>query len=148
MIEAKPVIQDRYWILRKDDRKVGNIQAQDSGYQVTLMGHQVVVPDLKVLTDALAIDFRGMPQVAANTEPRSDVHGYATTAPAYNAMWNVQHQLPLWTRDANSRSWMTAGWYAVRQHRRWRIINCPKLILLQRYEYRGPFQTAEQARQS
>lgn len=146
MIQAKPVIPDQYWILRQDDRKVGNIQAQDHGYQVTILGRQLTVPDLKVLSEAMPIDFRDMPQVTPDPGPTWEVHGYPTTALAHNAIWDVRHQLPLWTREPSSRSWITAGWYNVQQNRRWRTVLCPKLILLQRYAYRGPWRTAEEAR--
>ena len=36
MILAKPVIDKQYWILKQDDRKVGNIQAVGDGYQITI----------------------------------------------------------------------------------------------------------------
>ena len=36
MILAKPVIDKQYWILNEGDQKVGNIQAVDDGFQVTI----------------------------------------------------------------------------------------------------------------
>ena len=36
MILAKPVVDNQYWILKKDNQKVGNIQAVDDGYQITI----------------------------------------------------------------------------------------------------------------
>ena len=146
MIEAKPVIPDQYWILREHDRKVGNIEVTDQGYQVNLNGRSLTIKTLDTLTATVPIDFKPIERSDPVPEVTNEVHGYSTSAPAYNAIFNVQHQLPLWTREPRSRSWLAAGWYRVRQHRAWRIVHCPKLILLERYQYQGPFHSAEEAR--
>jgi len=57
-------------------------------------------------------------------------------------------RVPLFTKQAKSKSWFAAGWYAVRQHRSWRVVRNPKLIVLQRYQYNGPFHNKEQANES
>jgi hypothetical protein len=31
MIEAKPIVDKKYWILKQDDRKVGVVEAADDG---------------------------------------------------------------------------------------------------------------------
>ena len=36
MIIAKPVIDKKFWILQKDNEKVGNIEATNNGFQVTI----------------------------------------------------------------------------------------------------------------
>jgi hypothetical protein len=63
----------------------------------------------------------------------------------YNPIWDVQHKLPLYTKNKKSRSWYAAGWYQVKQRRTWTIEQSPKLITLQRYQYQGPFYTKEEA---
>ena len=35
-IIAKPVIDKKFWILKKDNEKVGNVEACPGGYQVTI----------------------------------------------------------------------------------------------------------------
>jgi hypothetical protein len=72
-------------------------------------------------------------------------NAYPTREQAYNAIYDVKHQVPLWTREPRSKSWYAAGWYQVRQGRSWQVEFCPKLITLQRYAYRGPYYTEEQA---
>jgi hypothetical protein len=144
MIQAKPVIPDQYWILRQNDRKVGNIEAEGGGFTVTLNGTKTHIKSLSSLTKTVEIDFQRMPKVEKKT-PENSVHGYPTTEFPHNAIFNVQHQLPLWTEEPRSRSWVAAGWYRVKQHRDWRIVQCPKLIVLQRYPYQGPFYTREEA---
>jgi hypothetical protein len=81
------------------------------------------------------------------SRPRpNQVHGYSTGCRTHNGMWNVQMKLPLFTKTAKSKSWFAAGWYCVKQHRAWKVVHNPKLIVLERYSYQGPFYTEEQAR--
>ena len=37
MIEAKPVIDKKYWILKRDNQKVGALEAADDGYTMRLL---------------------------------------------------------------------------------------------------------------
>jgi hypothetical protein len=76
------------------------------------------------------------------------VHGYDAGCRAHNAMWSVRHRLPLFTKTTKSKSWVAAGWYAIQQNRTWRIERNPKLIVLERYPFRGPYHDREQARES
>jgi hypothetical protein len=36
MIEAKPIVDKKYWILKQDDRKVGVVEAEADGYTVRI----------------------------------------------------------------------------------------------------------------
>jgi len=144
MIKAKTVIPDQYWILRDQDHKVGNIEIDGGEYVVSMNGSRTRFRSLKMLKDNIRIDFDPAIVIAPDALSH-DVHGYPTTGLAYNAVFDVQHQLPLWTPEPRSRSWLAAGWYRVRQRRNWQIMQCPKLIILQRYPYQGPFHSREQA---
>ena len=65
----------------------------------------------------------------------------------HNPVWDVPHALPLYTKTKKSKSWFAAGWYTIKRGRKWRVMQDPKLIALERYKFHGPFhdkQTAEQ----
>lgn len=144
MIQAKPVIPDQYWILRDQDRKVGNIQVDGHGYVVNIGAEQRRFSDLQTLSHAVNIVFEsGSP--SNSDAPDMEVHGYPTRSRAYNSVFDVRHQLPLWTTEPRSRSWLAAGWYRIRQHRTWKAVYCPKLIILERYQYQGPFRSLQEA---
>ena len=145
MLQAKPVIPNQYWILRDEVGKVGNIEATDSGVQVKINNQIEIFKNLSMLKRRVKIDFESAPRQAARTLQPREVNGYATTGPAYNGIFDVKHQVPLWTREPRSKSWYAAGWYAVKHGRRWQVVECPKLIALERYEYLGPFHTAQEA---
>lgn len=144
MIVAKPVVDKNYWILTKDDSKIGAITADNNGYVVNIRGYQRQFKTLRTLKQQLEISLDSPPRRVNAADARS-VHGFDAGCRAHNAMWHVQHRLPVFTKTAKSRSWYAAGWYAVRQNRSWRIVKNPKLILLQRYQFQGPFHTREEA---
>lgn len=144
MIEAKPVIDKKYWILKKDNTKIGNIQANDEGYQVTIQDRVSSYKTIPMVRKKVDIEF-APPEKTTRPAP-DQVHGYETGCRAYNPMWDVKHRLPLFTKERKSKSWYAAGYYAVKQHRAWKIVRNPKLIVLERYQYQGPFHTQEAAR--
>lgn len=143
MIVAKPVIANQYWILKQDDQKIGNIQASPDGYVVKILNQVSSYKTIPMLRKKANIEFEPL-EKTSKPQP-NQVHGYETGCRTYNGMWNVQMKLPLFTKDNKSKSWFAAGWYAVKQHRSWKIMHNPKLIVLERYQYQGPFHTKEEA---
>lgn len=143
-ITAKPVIDKQYWILRKDNKKVGAIEAQGDGFVLRLQDRVATYKTIPMVRDDIEIEFAPAEKI---TPPATDsVHGFSTGCKVYNAMWDVKQRLPLFTKEEKSKSWYAAGWYRVKQHRNWRIMQNPKLIVLERYQYQGPFYNEEQAR--
>lgn len=143
MILAKPVIDKQYWILKQDDRKVGNIQAVEDGYQITIENKIASYKTIPMLCRRENIEIEKIQK--SKPEPTNMVYGFEVSGKIYNPLWDVKHKLPLFTRDNKSKSWFAAGWYTVKQHRTWKAVQNPKLITLQRYAYHGPFKTKEEA---
>ena len=144
MIQAKPIVPDQYWILRRQDQKIGNIECDGQQYVVSIGSKRRSFQDLRELADSVGIVFEpGVTQ--PDQVPTQEAYGFPTTSTAYNVVFDVLHRVPLWTTEPRSRSWYAAGWYRVRQHRSWRIMHCPKLIILQRYEYQGPYHSLQEA---
>jgi len=143
MIHAKPVVDNEYWILKKDDQKIGNIQAVNDGYQITIENKVGLYKTIPMLRKRENVEFEPAEKV---TKPVADlVHGYSTGCRTYNPIWDVKHKLPLFTKNNKSKSWFAAGWYMVKQHRNWKPIHNPKLIVLERYKYQGPFYSKDEA---
>ena len=143
MILAKPVVDKQYWILKQDNQKVGNIQAVDDGFQITIRNKTVSYKTIPMLRTRENVEFE--PAAKAVKESDRMVHGYDAGCRVYNPIWDVKHRLPLFTKDTKSKSWFAAGWYTVKQHRTWRAVQNPKLIVLERYKYQGPFHSKEEA---
>lgn len=145
MIIAKPVIPDRYWILKENDKKIGNIEVEAGGYKVRIADRIEIFPALPNIKKKINIDFLPIETKSTAATDNKSVYGYSTTHQPHNAVYDVKHQVPLWTHDTRSRSWYAAGWYRVKQGRHWSVVHCPKLIVIQRYPYKGPFHTEDQA---
>ena len=144
MIVAKPVIDKQFWILKQDDQKIGNIQvAPDGSYEVKILDYINRYKTIPMVRKAIGIEFE---PAEKKSKPATDsVHGYSTGCRAFNGMWDVKHRLPLFTKTTKSKSWFAAGYYWVKQHRNWKLQHNPKLIVLERYPYHGPFHSREEA---
>jgi hypothetical protein len=144
MIVAKPVVKDKFWILKQDDTKVGNIEATNDEYTIRINNLVTRVKNISVIRHDPEFAFDS-PNVIKKTTSIDSVHGYATGCRAYNGVWDVRRRIPLFTKSNKSKSWYAAGWYLIKQRRQWESVRNPKLITLQRYQYQGPFHTQQQA---
>ena len=146
MIIAKAVIPNQYWILCDDKGKVGNIEADPAGgFQLRINNEVQRFKTINTIKRKIPIDFQNIERSKIKSSG-DQVYGYPTTGKPYNAIYDVRHQVPLWTREERSKSWYAAGWYRVKQGRNWTVEECPKLIMLERYQYQGPFHTEAEAR--
>jgi hypothetical protein len=143
---AKPIVDKQFWVLQENNQKVGNVEACDGGYQVKI-NNQVVAQykTIKLVERNADIQFEELLKAAKKTTSVNEVHGYTTAGKAYNPMWDVPQKLPVYTKSNKSKSWYAAGWYTVKKGREWAAMQDPKLIVLQRYPYKGPFHTQEEA---
>ena len=142
---AKPVIDKQFWILQKDNEKVGNIEACAGGYQVKINNQVAQFKTIRMAARTVNIEFEPAVKVVKAKKNLDEVHGYPVAGRVHNPMWDVPQQLPVYTKTNKSKSWFAAGWYNVRKGRTWRTVLSPKLIVLQRYPYQGPFMTETQA---
>jgi hypothetical protein len=142
---AKPVIDKKFWILQDGDQKVGNVEACAGGYQVKINNQIAQFKTIRLAARQINIEFEHAPKRTRHSPAVDHVHGYPVSGRVYDPMWDVRQQLPVYTKTTKSKSWFAAGWYNVRRGRQWRSVLAPKLILLQRYPYQGPFYTQQDA---
>ena len=141
---ALPVIDKQYWILKDNDRKVGNVEACAGGYQVKINDQIAQYKTIKMVEQRVHVQFESIPKVVKE-KPTNSVHGYPVAGRMYNPIWDVPQKLPIYTKTNKSKSWFAAGWYRVKKGRAWQVLQGPKLIMLQRYPYHGPFHLKEEA---
>ena len=56
-------------------------------------------------------------------------------------IYDVHRKLALFTKSIKSKSLYCAGYYIIQFDKGWVKSFCPKLITLERYNYKGPFKT-------
>lgn len=139
MLIAKPVIDKQFWILQDGNQKVGNIEACAGGYQVKIRNQVAQFKTIKMAAQRVNIQFITRPKQNIDHSAKNLVHGYPATGRINNPMWDVKMKVPVYTKTAKSKSWFAAGWYCVKKGRHWTVTQDPKLIVLQRYNYLGPF---------
>lgn len=142
-IVAKPIVDKKFWILKKNNEKVGNIEATGTGFQVTINDRVEQYKTIRMAAQRANIQFEH--EIKSRKSDTHTVHGFSVAGRVHNPVWDVQKQLPLYTKNKKSKSWFAAGWYQLKRGRKWKIVQDPKLIALERYSYHGPFHTKEQA---
>ena len=142
-LRATPVVKNKFWIVEQDGKKVATIQAIDEGGIVWSDGEsRETYPTVKMLKDKHNVEF--VKSTRAKKEKTSSVYGYPADCIPHNPLYDVSKKLPIYTKDTKSKSFYCAGYYLVRLNAHWSKAYCPKLITLQRYEFAGPFHSAEQ----
>jgi hypothetical protein len=144
MIIAKPVVDKKFWILHEDNEKIGNVEACDGGYQVRINDEITQYKSIKMVEKNFKIVFEHTPKKTVVKKPDHELYGVQTKYKVHNPTWNVQFKLPIYTSDKKSKSWLAAGWFKIKKGRHWSVIQDPKLILLERYPYQGPYNTEEE----
>ena len=154
-VKAKTLIKDKFWIVEQNGQKLGTLQKkEDNGWvflnkqdkrQVyhtqeslfTKFGFNIFEENIEKEVEDKSVDKWDVKQ-AENFE----VHGYPCSQKPYNPLWDVQKQLPLYTKTPKSKSMFCAGYYIVKfETVNWRKAYCPKMITLSRYKYKGPMKT-------
>jgi len=145
---AKTVVKNKFWIVESAGVKTATIQMCDEGGVVYVHNSgRERFPSIKLLQKRYNIKFVKS-DVPVSDAQKTDVLGYPADGPVYNEILEVQRKLPIFTREAKSRSYFCAGYYVVNQNDTWEVQHCPKLITLNRHEYAGPFMTESEAQQA
>lgn len=144
MILAKPIIANKYWILKENDQKVGTVEANGAGtFVVRMYNDQQEFKTIRTIKSKTRIIFEE-PAEKKSKNRSHEVHGFATDSTPYNPIYDCRRRLPIFTKQKKSKSWFAAGYYQINTDGQWETHFCPKLILLQRYDYRGPVYTPDE----
>jgi len=141
---AKPVIKNKFWIVEDDKGdQIATIQKVSNGTKnVVLVTEEkrTPFPSIKVLGEKHNIKI-SRTVAAAVAEPANSVYGYTTDSEPFNVVYDVPRGLPLYTKLEASKSFFCAGYYIINFSGAWVKNFCPKLLTLDRNDFRGPFHT-------
>jgi len=149
LIQAKPIIDNKFWIVENNGVRVATLRKNEENKFILSNEEGITIFNTKKnLTEQFGNDFfvAKIIKEADNSNPK-EVHGFASSTIPHNAMYDIQKKLPLFTKSKDSKSLYCAGYYTIRFEKGWVKSFCPKLITLQRYEYRGPFKTELEMKQ-
>jgi len=137
---AKEILKDKFWILQQNGENMGTISIADDSYMLSDSSGTRMFNSEKQLKKKLGNDLSWQKLDIKETFVK-EVHGFPTSSMPYNPMYDVRRKLPLFTKSTKSKSLYAAGYYTIRFEKGWVKSFCPKLLTLERYEYRGPFKT-------
>ena len=147
MIRAKTLVKDKFWIIEQEGQKLGTLQKQEDNGWVFLSkqkDRQVYHTRESLFQKYGFSMFEGSNIKSSQDEIQTDnfdVHGYPCSQHPYNPMFDVQKQLPVYTKTPKSKSQFCAGYFIICFEKGWRKAYCPKMITLLRYKYKGPMKT-------
>jgi hypothetical protein len=141
-IKAKPILEDRFWLVEEEGVRVGTLSKDADGFVFSKRGEISFFHDENQLKKTFGKNFlTAQITQPPNTPVEQFVHGYPTRCSPYNSMFDIQRNLPLFTKSEKSKSVYCAGYYLIKFNINWLKSFCPKLITIERNEYLGPFKT-------
>ena len=146
--KAKPIIDGKFWILETGGHRVGTLQ-KDETNSFILTGKNkppVIFQNINSLKKKFGKNFF-ISATKEKEEVPNEIYSYPTNSQPHNPMYDIKKKLPLFTKSDASKSIYCAGYYAIKFDKGWVRSFCPKLITIQRYEYKGPFKTELELRQ-
>lgn len=141
---AKPVVKNQYWVVTDGDKKVGNVIADGSGFNVKLNGTNTFYKNTGDIKRKARIQFQ--PLKTNNKPVDLPFATHPTTPKVYNSIFDVKRKLHLYTKTQKSKCYYAAGYYIINQTGANEVVFCPKYIFIQRYNYLGPFKTEDEAK--
>jgi hypothetical protein len=144
---AKPRVDNKFWLLTQNGEKVGVMNRQGSKYVIRGTTNQSAEFSSKqMLLDSYPIRF------LTNTKKATDstelVYGFPVNVKeTFDKIYDVTRKLPMFTKKTGSTCWFGSGYYVIFFKKiGWTNSFCPKVITLDKYEFRGPFKDSVEAR--
>jgi|TARA_R100000027_G_scaffold52743_1_gene41543 hypothetical protein len=145
-IKTKQLLRDRFWIIEHNGSRIGTIQRHDQNqFIVTGTDSSVTNCTLEEIEDKFNL-FDTTDVVEHKQDLVKEVYGYPTKHSPYNAVFDVHHKLPLYSKSPNSDNMYAAGYYCVKFPKGWVKGFCPKLSTIAENDFEGPFKTVMEQR--
>lgn len=148
-IHAKPIIENKFWIVEKDGEKVATLRKNEDRFVLSNASGSQTYTTKESLTEEFGKDFFVAKIIKESSNGQNaSVQGYPTNVLPCNAMYDIKRKLPLYTKNKDSKSLYCAGYYIIKFDTGWKKAYCPKVITLQRYSFQGPFKTEIEMKQA
>lgn len=144
-IKAKPILENRFWIIEEGGVRIGTLSRDQDGFLLSDKSKVEYFENEKQLNKKFGKNFLTA-QITNNTDLQK-VHDFPTKCKPYNSMFDIQRNLPLFTKSEKSKSIYCAGYYLIKFNVNWLKSFCPKLITIERNEFLGPFKTEEEMKE-
>ena len=111
MVTAKPIVKNKFWILKEDNQKVGTVEKNSANeFVVSMNNAQTDYKSIRTLKNHTNIVFEEYNRIK---DKQNQVNGFPTNGYPHNAVYNIKERLPLFTKKNKSKSWYAAGYYQI-----------------------------------
>ena len=147
-MKAKTILKDKFWIVEEEGNNIGTLSWGDDRYMFSSKNKTMFFDNQKQIKKEFGLDMsvEEMPEVT-NKSLAKEIYNFPTSVLPYNSMYDIKRKLPLFTKSVKSKSLYCAGYYIIRFEKGWVKSFCPKLITIERYDFKGPFKTEIEMRQ-
>jgi hypothetical protein len=144
---AKPILENRFWILESNGEKVGTIcRQEDRRYMFSCSDGTRIFDNQQQLQKNFNGDWMWGSTISAPKEEKENednsVYDYPSKFKPFNMVFDVKRKLPLFNKSKKSKSLYCAGYYIIQFEKGWVRSYCPKLLTLDSYPFKGPFRTS------
>ena len=136
-IKAKEILDGKFWILENQGVKVGTLSISDDKY-ILSDGTNTKFIDTKRQLEK-DIGKVSWTKLEITEKLDKEMNGFPTSCVPFNPLYDVQRNLPLFTKSDKSKSHYCAGYYIIKFESGWLPSYCPKLITLGKNEFVGPY---------
>lgn len=138
-------ITDNFWIIEENGERVGMLQKTEGGITLTRNKYQSSYKNLSQLKKQYPITF--ITNKKTKNKNNNTLYDFPCKSQPFNSIFDLQRKIPLYTKTEKSSSYYSAGYYIIKFGNGWVKAFNPKLITLQRYEFKGPYKTKEEMQQ-
>ena len=148
-LQAKPVINDKFWIVEKAGEKVATLRKdEENRFVMSNLSGTKIYKNKSDITKQFGKNFFVAKIIEEpNKNVPNEIHGFTTSCIPHNSMYDIKKKIPLFTKSKESKSLYCAGFYIIKFDKGWVKSFCPKKITLERYPYQGPFKTELEMKQ-
>lgn len=147
-MKAKTILKDKFWIVEEEGNNIGTLSWGDDRYMFSSKNKTIFFDNQKQIKKEFGLDIsvEETPEVTSKSLAK-EIYNFPTSVLPYNSMYDIKRKLPLFTKSVKSKSLYCAGYYIIRFEKGWVKSFCPKLITIERYDFKGPFKTEIEMRQ-
>ena len=142
---AKVLVPNREWLIKDEGIKVGGVSKDRKGYAFYKKGIKVNFKNLNEINNTFGTTLfeENVKKVKEDSiqDKNYEIYDYPCVSKPYEPVYNVKKKLPLFSKSEKSKCRYCAGYYVIKFKKSWVKSFCPKLITLDRYDFRGPFKT-------
>lgn len=147
-MKAKTILKDKFWIVEEEGNNIGTLSWGDDRYMFSSKNKTMFFDNQKQIKKEFGLDISvEETSEVINKSLAKEIYNFPTSVLPYNSMYDIKRKLPLFTKSVKSKSLYCAGYYIIRFEKGWVKSFCPKLITIERYDFKGPFKTEIEMRQ-